>query len=129
MLPANEPWVTPAFRMPDEPYEPLPPCKPRSNFKVSFNEDDPIALMVDDDPIMIYIESCDSDSDIEPYWININTIVEKWIEYTGRIPLTIAYGDYTYEVKTGEFTETRQQWRPERGQEDWTFDGVLFHHQ
>ena len=126
-LPKNDPISTiPPFPS-LEPGVPQPKIEyqPRSNFYVMLNEDHPIGIMVDDDPIMVYIDITDGGKS-EPRKMKINDIVLLWIKETNRVPVTIAYGDFTYNTETKEFDRTKGNWRPNRGQEDWVCDGETF---
>jgi hypothetical protein len=126
-LPKNGPKIThPPFPS-LEPGVPQPtiPYQPRSNFYVTLNEDDVVGLMVDEDPIMVYIDVTDG-GETEPRKIKINDVVLAWVKETNRVPHTIAYGDYTYDFQTETFTQSKVMWRPERGQEDWVYDGKTF---
>ncbi len=126
-LPKNEPRPSwPPFPDPNstEP-QPVIPYVPRSNFYITLNEDDVLALMVDEDPIMVYIDVQDG-GETEPRKIKINDIVTAWVAHTNRTPATIAYGDYTYTVENGFFARSHVAYRPARGQEDWVYDGETF---
>jgi hypothetical protein len=126
-LPKNDPIRTfPPFPS-LEPGVPQPNIEyqPRSNFYVMLNEDHPIGIMVDNDPIMVYIDITDGGKS-EPRKMKINDIVLLWIKETNRVPVTIEYGDFTYNTETEEFDRTKGNWRPIRGQEDWVYDGGTF---
>lgn len=126
-LPKNEPRPSwPPFPDPNATGpQPTIPYKPRSNFYVVFNEDDALALMVDNDPIMVYIDVSDG-GESEPRKVKINDIVSDWVKQTNRVPSTISYGDFTYDTNANTFEETRPSWRPSRGQENWMYDGSTF---
>lgn len=121
-LPEFTKWVRPPFPDPDAQNVPVPihTYSPHPAFHVRMNEDEPLILLMGSTYVLIDVNDY---GESEPVDIEINHIVEEWVRHTNRKPLRVQYGDYIYDVETGEFSIFVLQ---DIEQEYWNYDGETF---